>query len=185
MQATVGVVLALLFLSPAAQAREIAGVSLPDSVQLGATSLSLNGAGVRKKAFISVYVAALYTAGKQTDAAAAVSAKTPKRMALHFLRDVDADKIRAAWRDGFDANVPAAERGAMSEAIDRFVGAFPDMKKGGTVWIDNIPDVGLRLSIDNAPKATYRGEAFIAAVFKIWLGEKPAQARLKRELLGQ
>ena len=152
MQHMLAALLAMSLLPASLHAREVAGVSLPDSLQLGASSLTLNGAGVRKKAFISVYVAGLYTAHKTTDAANAVAANAPKRMALHFLRDVDADKIRAAWRDGFETNVPAGERAAMADAIDRFVGAFPDMKKGGTVWIDNVPGAGLKLTIDNCPQ---------------------------------
>lgn len=185
MRSTPGLVLALLVLATPVHAREVAGVSLPDSVQLGSASLGLNGAGVRKKALISVYVAALYMAAKQTDASAIVAGKEPKRMSLHFLRDVDAKKIHTAWREGFEANVPPAEHAAMADAIDRFVTAFPDMKKGDVVWIDALPDVGLRLTINDAPKATYRGDAFIQAVFKIWLGEQPVQDRLKKELLGQ
>ena len=185
MRSTLGLILSLFFLAAPAHAREVAQISVPDSVQLGPASLSLNGAGVRKKAFISVYVAALYTATKQTDAAAIVAGKEPKRMSLHFLRDVEAKKIHAAWREGFEANLPAAELAAMTDAIDRFVAAFPDMKKGDTVWIDALPDVGLRLTINDAPKASYRGDAFIQAVFKIWLGDKPVQDRLKKELLGQ
>lgn len=184
MPSVFAVLFSLLLLASPLHAREVAGVSLPDSVQLGATSLDLRGAGVRKKAFISVYAAALYTADKGLDAAAVIAPKTPKRMTLHFLRDVGADKIRAAWREGFEANVAAPEHAGMAGAIDRFVGAFPDMKKGDTVWIDNLPEVGVRLTINNAPKATYRGDAFSAAVFKIWLGERPVQERLKKELLG-
>ena len=184
MQSVFALLVATLLLSSPLHAREVAGVSLPDSVQLGATALGLHGAGVRKKAFISVYVAGLYTEGKNLDAATAISAKTPKRMALHMLRDVGADKIRNAWREGFEANVPAAERAPIADAVDRFVGAFPDMKKGDTVWIDNVPGVGVRLTINNAPKATYPGDAFSAAVFKLWLGERPAQERLKKDLLG-
>ena len=184
MQSSVALLLiALLFAAPL-HAREVAGVSLPDSVQLGKNALALHGAGVRKKAFISVYVAALYAEGKNLDAATAIAAKSPKRMALHMLRDVDTDKIRNAWREGFDANVPAVERAAMAEAMDGFIAAFPDMKKGDTVWIDNLPGVGVRVTINNAVKGTYRGDAFGAAVFKIWLGDKPAQERLKKELLG-
>lgn len=185
MRSTLGFLLAALLLTTPAHAREVAKVSLPDSVQLGSTSLSLNGAGVRKKAFISVYVAALYTAAKQTDAAAVIASKEPKRMSLHFLRDVDANKIQAAWREGFEANVAQAQRTAMANTIDRFVAAFPDMKKGDLVWIDAAPDMGLRLTINDAPKASYRDDAFIQAVFKIWLGDKPVQDRLKQELLGQ
>lgn len=184
MQSMLALVLTGLLVAAPLHAREVAGVSLPKDVQLANNTLALHGAGVRKKAFISVYIAALYADGKNLDAATMVAAKTPKRMALTMLRDVDADKIRQAWREGLEANVPASERAAMADAIDGFIAAFPDMKKGDTVWIDNLPGIGVRLTINNAVKATYRGDTFSAAVFKIWLGERPAQERLKKELLG-
>jgi hypothetical protein len=46
------------------QARELAGVKLPDSVTIADThsTLTLNGAGIRKKLFIKIYVEALYLA---------------------------------------------------------------------------------------------------------------------------
>jgi len=45
-----------------AQAAKVAGVELEDSVQISADTpeLVLNGAGIRKKLFIKVYVGALY-----------------------------------------------------------------------------------------------------------------------------
>ena len=47
------------FCTPLA-AREVAGVKLDEQVQLGGTPLVLNGAGVRSKFFVKVYVGALY-----------------------------------------------------------------------------------------------------------------------------
>ncbi|MGD8909563.1 MAG: chalcone isomerase family protein [Chromatiales bacterium] len=53
------IVLMLFFMQ--AQGREVAGVDLPEKVKLegDTTSLVLNGAGIRKKLFFSIYLASL------------------------------------------------------------------------------------------------------------------------------
>ena len=43
-----------------ALARELAGVSLPDTLSAGDKALKLNGLGLRKKAIFKVYVGGLY-----------------------------------------------------------------------------------------------------------------------------
>ena len=43
-------------LGAAAQARELEGVTLPDTLTAGEKTLKLNGAGLRKKAMFKVYV---------------------------------------------------------------------------------------------------------------------------------
>lgn len=55
------VVALALLLSPAMTlAKEVAGVTLPETITLGSKPLVLNGAGIRSKFFIKVYVGALY-----------------------------------------------------------------------------------------------------------------------------
>ena len=62
-----------LFLSWNVNALELAGVKLPDSAQVGNTSLQLNGAGIRTKLIFKVYVGALYLPQKQTSADAIIA----------------------------------------------------------------------------------------------------------------
>ena len=45
---------------PASSAREVAGVTLPDTVSVEGKTLKLNGAGLRTKVVFKVYVAGLY-----------------------------------------------------------------------------------------------------------------------------
>ncbi|HEY9198971.1 MAG TPA: chalcone isomerase family protein, partial [Gammaproteobacteria bacterium] len=56
--------IALLMCLPAAQALELSGVTVHDSVQTHAdgSALLLNGAGVRRRFFMDIYVGALYLA---------------------------------------------------------------------------------------------------------------------------
>ena len=53
-----------------AQAKELAGVTMPDTLSVGGKTLKLNGLGLRKKAIVKVYVGGLYLETPSKDAAA-------------------------------------------------------------------------------------------------------------------
>ena len=89
-----------------ASAREIAGVKLEDTVSVAGQELRLNGAGIRKRFVVKVYVGALYVASPSADATAVVAADAPKRVRMVFLRVVDKVSILGAFRVGFEANSP-------------------------------------------------------------------------------
>src|SRR5512133_1141208 len=93
---------AVLAASPLlALAREVAGVDLADTVTVDGKPLQLNGAGVRKKLFIKVYVGALYLPTRSADGWAILEADQPRHVRMVFLRGVDLDSIMGAFRDGF------------------------------------------------------------------------------------
>ena len=60
------VALSLLLLSSHAWALDVAGVNVAPTVSVHQKTLALNGAGIRKKLFIKVYVGSLYTERKVT-----------------------------------------------------------------------------------------------------------------------
>ena len=68
MKRTICLLLTMLLFGPLVSAREIAGVTIPDTAQLSpdGTTLVLNGAGVRRKFFFKIYVAGLYLPSRQT-----------------------------------------------------------------------------------------------------------------------
>src|SRR6185369_8424861 len=66
-------------------AATLAGVTLPDKVDVAGQSLVLNGLALRSKFFIKVYVGGLYLAHKEHDAAKVLAEDAPRRMVLSFL----------------------------------------------------------------------------------------------------
>src|SRR5947209_549071 len=63
---------ALMFLAVAVPmlAATVAGVTMEDKTTVNGQTLVLNGAGLRKKFFIKVYIGGLYLSAKQSNAAA-------------------------------------------------------------------------------------------------------------------
>lgn len=180
---------ALLCLVSSARAAEVAGVQVVETANLGGAELKLNGAGIRTRAVFKVYVGALYLAEKKTAAADAIAARGPKRIALFMLRDLSADQLGGALNDGLVANLSEAELARFKPQIEDLkatMDAVGAAKEKSVVTIDFLPDTGLRVAIDGAPRGkTIAGEDFYRALMKIWLGEKPVDRSLKAAMLGQ
>src|SRR5690349_1736464 len=87
-----------------AGAATVAGVKMEDTTTVGGQTLVLNGAALRKKLFIKVYVGGLYLPSKQNNAAAILAADAPRRQVLQFIYEVDKGKMAEAWEEGLEDN---------------------------------------------------------------------------------
>ena len=165
-------------------ALEIKGIKLDEEQTVSSTVLSLNGAGVRKKFFVSVYVGALYLKEPASTTQQVLDAMPPKRVAMHILYDeISSEKLRNAWLDGFDANTTTEERAALAPRIEHFNTLFPAVKEGDRLTIDCLADA-LSVSLNGDILGTVDGADFCRPVLNIWLGEKPASRGLKKAMLG-
>jgi long-chain acyl-CoA synthetase len=179
-------VAACLLASTPSQAAEVAGVRIEDQTKAGATDLVLNGAGIRTRVFFKVYVGALYVPKRTTNAATVIDAKEPRRVVLHLLRDLDADSLFGALLDGLKKNHGDAEMTALKPNIDQFEGimrGIGNAKTGDIIGIDFTSD-GVAVAYNGQARGSVAGESFGRALLKVWLGEKPADADLKRAMLG-
>jgi hypothetical protein len=181
-------VVGLASLAAFAQPAELEGVKLAPTAQVGAATLQLNGAGVRTRAIFSVYVAALYVPQKAADAAALLAQKGPRRITLTMLRNVDADTFAEALNDGLRKNHTEAQLAGFKSQIDALnanLKAAGEAKKGDIIQLEFAPEGGTRVTVNGQAKgAAIPGEDFYAAVLRIWLGDKPVDANLKKGLLG-
>lgn len=179
--------LALLFQPGCGVAASVAGVDLPDEVRISGfeSPLLLNGAGVRKKYFISVYVGALYLAERQVGVGTLLTVPTANRVSMHFVYSkVNKRQLAEAWREGVAENLPAGALAAVEQRLERFVALFPDMHEGDTIWLDFVPGRGTQVSINGTPQGTIEGDDFNSALLSVWLGEKPVTAALKNAMVG-
>jgi len=179
-----GMMLGLLF-TAVALAAEVGGVRLDDKVNVGGQELVLNGAGVRTRVVFKVYVASLYLPQKATDAQGAL-AKAPRRIQLNLLRMLSADQLVDALNEGLAENNTAAELAAVKAQVDQLatiMRSFKDVKEKDIVTLDFV-DGATRVGLNGEPKGSIPGEPFNQALTRVWLGERPVQADLKKALLG-
>src|SRR6202165_3805685 len=168
-----------------ALAAEVGGVRLDDKVSMGAQELVLNGAGVRTRVVFKVYVASLYLPQKAADLAGVLS-KSPRRIQLNILRTLSGDQLVDALNEGLAENNTAAELAAVKpqvEALATIMKSFKEVKEKEVVTLDFV-DGATRIGLNGGAKGNIGGDAFNQALTKVWLGEKPVQADLKKSLLG-
>jgi hypothetical protein len=175
----------------AAIAAEVGGVKLDDKTRIdaGGPELVLNGAGIRTRFVVKVYVAGLYLTEKKAAAADAIAVGGPKRVSITMLRDVGAQQFNEALVDGFRANNSAADveklKGPLDE-LSAIMNALGEAKKGNVIALDFAPGAGTRVLVDGAPKGKpIAGDEFYRGLLRIWLGDKPVDADLKKGMLGQ
>lgn len=165
-------------------AASLAGVTLPDRVQVGGTTLVLNGLGLRKKFVVKVYVAGLYLEQKSSDPSAIIKADAPKRIVMQFLHGASKNQMADAFDESFNNNAPDAKK-TMKADIDRLLGALEPVKEGDQMVFTYIPGTGTTLAINGNDKLTIAAPAFGPVLFSVWLGPKPPNADLKSGILGQ
>ncbi|MBW3566338.1 MAG: chalcone isomerase family protein [Proteobacteria bacterium] len=169
-----------------AMAAELAGVTLPDTAEVGGEQLTLTGLGLREKGWFDVYVGGLYLAGPVENAESAISMPGPSRMVMHFVRDVPGDKIVDGWNDGFRNNNEKAVIDALGERLEKFNGFFAgEIKDDQAVVLDYVPNEGTHVSVGGEEKGTIEGEDFAHALRAVWLGPKPPSKNFKEGLLGE
>ena len=190
MKIVLGTALAVasLLLAPAFAA-EVEGVKLAGKVRLGdaVPELTLNGAGVRTRVFFRVYVGALYLQSKQASTSAVLADSGPKRVAMHLLRDLTAEQLFSALKDGLASNHAPEQVAKMEPQVKQLEGIFNAVKaakSGDVILLDYLPGAGTRITINRDDKGTIPGEDFYPALLRIWLGENPVDASLKKAMLG-
>ena len=165
-------------------AATLAGVTLPDTEQVGSTKLVLNGMGIRTKYMVKVYIAGLYLEQKSSDPGTIIKADAPKQIVMHFVHGASKSQMADAFDESFSDNTPDAVK-TMKGDIDRLLGALEPVKVGDQMVFTYVPGTGTTLSINGQDKLTIAGPAFGSVLFSVWLGPKPPNADLKKGMLGQ
>ena len=166
------------------------GVSFP----VKEDGMTLLGAGVRTKTFlkVKVYAAAFYVAAAALTGPLAVHrgrtgtpafyrdlvwGDFPKAIVMKFVRDTTTSQIR----DAFYEALPNVDRAR----LDLLASHFGTPRKGDTVVVRWAPGGVIQTTAAGVVKPPIADKAFAAAVCGIWLGEKPIQEDLKRDLVSR
>jgi len=182
--AKISTVVAVLALALNLYAADLAGVTMPDSAQVGNTTLVLNGMGLRTKIVVKVYVAGLYLPRRSSDAEGIIMADAPKRLVMQFVRGVSRNQITDAFNESFHDNAPNAKK-TVGVDIERFLAALEPVNERDQMIFTYLPDTGTTFAINGKDKLTIAGLDFSQALFSVWLGPKPPTSGLKKGLLGK
>lgn len=170
-----------------AQAAEAAGVRVAPEARVGGIDLVLNGAGLRQRFTVDVYVIGLYFVKPTTSAELAIDAAGPKRIALTFMRDVTAQSLVDALYEGVRDGTTEVEFTRLkiyADALSTIMLPLGVAKKGDVVALDYVPGAGAQVVMNGRQigQPVPSGDLY-RALLRIWLGNPPVDAKLKNALL--
>jgi hypothetical protein len=175
----------LIIMSPVCNAKEIEGINLPESLVVAKNKLILNGAGVRSKFFMDLYVGGLYLENKSNNPQEIIEADKPMAIRLHIISSlITSKKMENATREGFE-NATKGNTEPIKSQIEKFIAVFREKIEENDIFdLIYLTGKGLEVYKNNEFKSRIEGLAFKQAVFGIWLSDKPAQKSLKKKMLG-
>ncbi len=164
----------------------VSGVKVDAKLSIEGQSLVLNGAGIREKMWIDLYVGSLYLPKKSTSAKDIIDSKDAAAIKLNIISGmITSEKMITAINEGFE-NSTGKKTAPLKAKIDKFKGFFKDeIKKGDVFIIMNDPNEGVVVYKNGSKKGSIDGYDFKRALFGIWLCDKPADADLKTAMLGK
>lgn len=176
--------LVVVFAAPIV-AGTLAGITLPDTLDVSGQQLVLNGMALRKKVVFKVYVAGLYLPAKENDGAKILAADGARCTVMHFLRSVSAKQVNEAWFDGLEANTPG-HSAQLKQQFDQLAAMMEGFKDGDKLVFTYKPGVGTEVKVKGNVKGTLGDKAFADALFACWIGVKPGPGeKFKAGLLGK
>jgi len=177
--------LTVVFSLTSFQAHALDGI--PEKMAVGGQTLVLNGAGSRTKFVVTVYNAGLYLQSKSSDANKIIAANEPMAIRMKIKSGfASAEKIKAALVNGFH-NSTGGKTAPIQKEIDQLLNAAFTSKvsKGDKFDLVYSPNTGTRVLKNGKQTTVVKGLPIKKALFGIWLSNRPAQASLRSELLGQ
>lgn len=167
---------------------EIEGVTVPRTINFEGSKLELNGFGVRSKAWVDVYVQALYLTILSQDPEFIMGSETPMGIRIEIISSlVSSKKLSKALYSGLEKSV-GDDGMAVIEKEAKMLEAIvnSEITKKGDVFnlIYNPSDVSIWIMKNDKLAGKIAGLNFKKAFLGIWLSNNPVDKDLKNDLLG-
>lgn len=176
----------LAFISTTSWALDIGGITIPETLKIDdQQALNLNGAGIREKWFMDLYVGALFLSQNKQDATAILDADETMAIRLHIISGmITSKKMTNATVEGFE-NSTGGNTEPFKKEIDQFLNTFKEPIAEGDVFdFVYAPGKGVQIIKNGTLAQNIDSSAqFKKVLFGIWLSDKPAQKSLKSDML--
>lgn len=165
---------------------KVNGIILPNVVKVNDQYLKINGAGVREKMFLDLYICALYLEKKSSDAKAIIDANSSMSIKIRVISSlVTRENMEEAIREGFKKATNGNTKPLESKINDLINKGFAGtIEKGDVFDLEYVPGKGTSLKKNGKVLVVLAGLDFKKALFGIWLCDSPADANLKKKMLG-
>lgn len=161
-----------------------AHAAMPAKLKVGDAELKFNGSGERNKFFMQMYLAGLYLSEPSGDGPAIVAADAPMAIRIEITSGlVTQQKLVDALNEGFTSST-GGKTDPLRKEIEQFRGCFAAaIAKGDVFDLVYLPSHGVVVLKNGKRQGAIAGIAFKQALFGIWLGDKPADEKLKLAML--
>ena len=132
---------------------------------------------------VKVYVGGSIPDAEVLRPEAIVKADAPKRIVMHFVRDVSKSQLTDGFAESFHNNTPDAEN-TLKPDIDRLFAALEAVKEGEEMTFTYLPEKGTSVALGDKEKLTIAGPAFAGMLFSELARPEPPNASLKKGLTG-
>ena len=107
---------------------------------------------------------------------------SPRRVQLNLLRDLSADDLAGALADGIKDTSSAEQAAAVKAQTEQLLSIMKSVGQAKTGDVVTMDFVGgeTRIAFNGQAKGAIAGDAFNAALMRIWLADKPVQPDLKK-----
>ncbi len=178
-------ILAILATIGSVGAKELNGVTMPDTMSVAGKSLTLNGLGMRLATFlkVKVYVGGLYLETPSKNAEEILASPQLKHVEMKFLRDVAASKMSGAWNESLEKNCKTG-CDALKPLVEKLNATMADMKEGDTMSFSILPD-GVEATVKGQKKDKIVSAELSKLLLTTWLGPNPPNDEIKDGMLGK
>lgn len=148
-------------------------------------NLKLTGVGLRSKIGVKVYAVGSYLQDGVTAQTAEELTKVDAVRMLHLVmeRTVEPADFIDAFKSAVGKTYPADKFAAEFAEVAKAVGTMA-AKKGDQVILLYTPGTGVRIQIVGKVDVMVKGAAFAQALWEVYLGPKPLEEALKKNLVG-
>lgn len=180
----------VLMLSSAASATlDVGGVKVEDSLAIYNNTLVLNGAGLVSNGKTPSYVVQIYAKQKFKNLDELCAIPGPKRLVLTAIKEVDTAPIVKLFNRSVDDVAGRTDRAKLIPGlmgIGEVFKANRTLKAGEVMSMDWVPISGLVMYIGGKLQGQpYREIELFKAAMGVWMGDAPADAKVKEALLGR
>lgn len=177
------------FILPVGHAKEMVGVTLQDKITFspGGQELTLNSMAFKASAKQIFYVAGLYLQNGKGSLEQIFADEGAKRFVIFCQnQSVKPGALIRALNLGIISNHSEQELTKLAPKLQQFIDLWnSQISAGDQIWIDYLPAKGSQISINGVNKGIIVGKEFYDAFLKSWLGDKPLNASMKKQLLGR
>lgn len=164
-----------------------ADTELEKTVQVAGQHLRLNGAGISFRLVFKVYAIGLYLPDQRRTPQAVLASSGPRRLFIRLLRDVSAGEFEDAVLGKLAEGGSPHDRQTAAQMLrlGKAIAAQPQgLRRGDLLTLDWVPGIGTVVELNRRPLTPpLQDIAFYNALLNIWLGDDPADERLKTALL--